>query len=324
MIISAPRCPPPYSHETTDDDDDFPGAGSDPVGGRRSTRVKLSKLRSHPLQGQFFDPLSAAELSALAQDMKENGLRVPIEILPDGTVIDGHQRVAAARSMRWTEIEVVVRHDLATASEATKTLAFLGANLRRRHLHPLERARLVKAIMETEKGRSLGGLRRDDMAELRRRICELMGMGPKNVERYLHVLAAPAVVQKLFQGELIKLDLAVKIGVMMGDRRRGKAIELAEELSGKSDRKEIARIVHRYVSPPGGRHRKAADAFAAFAKAISRGLCDLRDRVCEVPPAQVAASRGELSATRRLIDKLLQRASNRSSRRPALDTVTNG
>jgi ParB-like chromosome segregation protein Spo0J len=44
-----------------------------------------------------FGDLSAAELAPLAADMKVNGLRDPVEVLPHGTIIGGNQRVRAAR-----------------------------------------------------------------------------------------------------------------------------------------------------------------------------------------------------------------------------------
>ena len=66
----------------------------------------------------YADAPVPAEIEALARDMDENGLRDPVEVLPDGTLVTGHQRVRAAGLLGWEEIDVVVRHDLADRGDA--------------------------------------------------------------------------------------------------------------------------------------------------------------------------------------------------------------
>ena len=84
------------------------------MAGTNNGRVKwkLSRLRDHARQGDLFGDVTAAELDALVADMRKNGQRQPVEILPDGTILAGHQRVRAARLLCWKEIEVIVRRDL--------------------------------------------------------------------------------------------------------------------------------------------------------------------------------------------------------------------
>src|SRR5262245_52989614 len=101
---------------------------------------KLSRLKDHPLQAAAFGDLPEQELEALAEDMRKNGQRQPVEALPDGTVVTGHQRVRAARMLGWAEVAVVVRADLARAGEAAVEAHLLADNLVRRHLTPLARA----------------------------------------------------------------------------------------------------------------------------------------------------------------------------------------
>ena len=93
-------------------------------------RMALSKLKAHPKQGDIYETLPVAELRALADNMKAEGLRNPIEIMPAknkarlaaGTIIDGHNRVAAARLLGWTHIDVVIRCDLLDADAAAVEL----------------------------------------------------------------------------------------------------------------------------------------------------------------------------------------------------------
>src|SRR5215510_2358776 len=81
---------------------------------------KISRLKNHPLQKTMFGDLPDAELRALAEDMRANKQKDPVEILPDGTVLAGHQRIRAARLLGWAEVDVVIRHDLAEAGAAAQ------------------------------------------------------------------------------------------------------------------------------------------------------------------------------------------------------------
>lgn len=273
---------------------------------RNPKRMKIERLKANPLQATYVEPLDEPELRALADDMREHGQRQPIEILPDGTIIDGHQRVEAARRLGWAEIDAVIRHDLAEADEASKRSAFLSANLNRRHLHPLDRARLLKALLEAEYGRRPGGLRRQELPELAKRIRELMGMGVKNVERYLHVLSTPPIVQHLFKAGLLKLDSAARIGVLIEYGRLQEATQLAGELEGLTDRAEIRRVVERYLPSQHGRHCRTGDALSCFAKALSKGVADLGDRIDEVSPSLAKPYQDVLKRARAVIDALLK------------------
>lgn len=290
---------------------------------REVSRIKIATLKSNPLQATYMEPLSEAELRALAEDMRERGQRQAIEILLDGTIIDGHQRVEAARLLKWVEIDAVVRHDLVNADEKTKAMAFLSANLNRRHMTPLARARVIKAMLEAERGCKPGGLRREDMVELSKRVCEFMGRGDKSVERYLHVLNAPPVVQHLFEAKLLKLDLAVKIGVMVEYGQTEKMTALAEELEGLTDRAEILRIVERYIPSRNGRHKKIGDAVHAFVTACQQGLADLEDRAATVPAAVARKYTEPLQRVQTMLTVILKRATAKEEKISSLDVVSN-
>src|SRR4051812_45474490 len=81
----------------------------------------LGDLKPFPLQEQYFSSLSVRELADLADDMNRTGLRERIEILPDGTIISGHQRVKAAiEHLDWESCDVFVRYDLEHATAGAK------------------------------------------------------------------------------------------------------------------------------------------------------------------------------------------------------------
>ena len=79
---------------------------------------ELGSLKEHCRQAELFGDVPDDEFDELAESLQREGQRQPIEILPDGTIIAGHQRVRAARHLGWTSIRAVVRHDLAAAGPA--------------------------------------------------------------------------------------------------------------------------------------------------------------------------------------------------------------
>ena len=95
---------------------------------RKVQHWDITKLKRHPKQAEFFNDLSDTELQSLARDIEDNGQLTPVEILPDGTIIAGHQRVRAVKSLGWEKVRVWVRQDLADAGEEAVEKRLLEAS----------------------------------------------------------------------------------------------------------------------------------------------------------------------------------------------------
>ena len=104
---------------------------------KRIESRRLEHLKSHPRQAELFSDLNEAEFERLKQSLGE-GLNVPIEITQDNVVIDGHQRLRAARELGWEDIQVWVRDDLPNQQAIDQR--HIEANLDRRQLTRIEQA----------------------------------------------------------------------------------------------------------------------------------------------------------------------------------------
>jgi len=130
-------------------------------------QIALAELHDHPQQASIFSDISESELKELAEDMQERGQQDAIHCLPDGTLISGHQRVRAARSLSWDTISAVVRHDLGAADSPAVVEHLIQANLQRRHMDDLAIARSYQRLKQIElaTGRTRGsGKVRDAIA----------------------------------------------------------------------------------------------------------------------------------------------------------------
>ena len=78
----------------------------------------LDSIRNEPAkQAELFGDVSEQKLQDLAESLEHDGLRQPVDILPNGVFVDGHQRLGAAKRIGWRHIEVNIFHDLAGAGE---------------------------------------------------------------------------------------------------------------------------------------------------------------------------------------------------------------
>lgn len=87
----------------------------------------VEQLKDHPRQAELFTDLTEAQLEELAENIDKNGLDHPIEILPDGVIICGHQRRRAVARLGWETVPVIVRHDLANADPGEIEVRLIAA-----------------------------------------------------------------------------------------------------------------------------------------------------------------------------------------------------
>src|SRR5262249_16316468 len=155
---------------------------------------------------EYFPDLSPYDLGLLAEDIQRNGLRHKIEVLPvnkaglaGDTVLDGHQRWRALLLNGETQVQVIVRYDLAATDRATVEGAFLEPNRNRRQLSPLGKARVALRLYEIEIGRRRDRFLSIEEGEARDRVGKTVGMCGRNLARYVNVLRTPAEVQEAFE-----------------------------------------------------------------------------------------------------------------------------
>jgi ParB family chromosome partitioning protein len=185
----------------------------------------LDELKEHPKQRQLFGDMPAAELAELAENIERFGLEHPIEILPNGTIIAGHQRVRAARRLGWSTIDVIVRNDLADAGSVAVEQRLIDDNLMRRHLCTLTIARLYRRLKELEALREGIEVFAEDQLRLRDRLAAKLGagVGGRTLDRYERLLDAPAALQQAVQDNRLSMSKALQI-LSLPDYERDAAV----------------------------------------------------------------------------------------------------
>lgn len=281
------------------------GEASPPDGGLE-TRT-LDSLREHPDQSRLFAPATHAEIAELAKNIGQCGLQYPPEVLSDGTILTGHKRVAAMKSLGWTESLVRVRHDLADAEDARRRL--IEDNLLRQQLSPLTVARCYGELLQIERN-GPSALNQPTHGDMRDRVGKKLGYTGRHLDRLLRISEhTPIEVQNAVdRGELVML-LAEKIAALP---LAAKGQIAAAIRAGQPPKKVALKAIKK---PP---KASAGDLLVRFVRGIERSKTELDGREQEI--AYISESDVEkLKDFRSILDMLIkkQSASRKADRQSA-------
>jgi ParB family chromosome partitioning protein len=112
------------------------------TGPLRAETWPIDTLRPNPLNPRV--EIQPSGLSELASSIAEQGILQPLLITPDGDVVAGHRRLAAARIAGLHEIPVLV-HDLDSQRQQE---IMLVENLQRQDLSVVEEARAYRRLID--------------------------------------------------------------------------------------------------------------------------------------------------------------------------------
>lgn len=95
---------------------------------------------------QLMPPLSPEEYQELTEDIRVNGIQVPVIVDEDGVAIDGHHRQRIAEQL-GVRCPTVVKSGLTDAEKRTMAL---NLNLHRRHLTREQKRQIVEASLKAD------------------------------------------------------------------------------------------------------------------------------------------------------------------------------
>jgi ParB-like chromosome segregation protein Spo0J len=265
------------------------------------TKWKMSKLKVHPRQADRVGDIPEAQLAALTDDLRIHGLQHPIEIVPDGTIIAGHQRVLAAKRLDWKEIDVIVRADLAEAGTAAVERYLVRDNLVRRHLSPLGIARAMQFLMESKQRVRPGDLAPEKKEQLRAEIGRLLGKSGRTVSRYLLILQTPLAVQQAFDRAEISLPVTGRVAMLDTDDQEAIARRIE---AGEPARKVVAEFVAARF-----KDRRGVDGpFLRLLRVLDHEVPLIRGQANEIHPDRLVAGLPALQDAKAVLAELIKAA----------------
>ena len=228
----------------------------------------IASLQPHPAQAEIFNDLSEVELQLLAKDIDANGLRYLPEILPDGTIIAGHQRVRALQLLGRAEVRCWVRDDLDRLGENAIEERLISDNLNRRQLSPLAVARCYLRLRELERDGYYS--EQDSQGDLRDHLAQRFQVDGRTLDRYARMLKAPVAVQYAFErGQLAQKDVLDVVRLDVDQQE-----EIAQRLhDGEDPRSVVAQYLKSEKNKAG-----PLIAVSRLIRDLDRGLAALKGR----------------------------------------------
>lgn len=152
----------------------------------------MKEIKPHPYSAEVMPELTDNNYEALKKDIKENGIRKPLDVAPDGDILDGHHRYRIAQELDFDLNEIPLNVLEEIQSEAEKKEWIIKANLVRRQLSTAQK---YKLYAELSKNYEVGQTRnkkgqfqsRDDTLSSREDVNERtargVGESAKTIER---------------------------------------------------------------------------------------------------------------------------------------------
>ena len=265
---------------------------------RRIVRRRIDSLKPHPLQAPTFGDLDDTQLELLADDLKENKLINPVEILPDGTIIAGHQRVRAAKRLGCTEIRCWVREDLARKGDAAVEARLVEDNLNRRQMTPLGVARCYLHLKILE--RDGWNAREDAEGDLRDHLADRFNLSGRQLDRYAKMLAAPLIVQHAFERNELTQSQVLAVSKLETDAQQEIA-ECIENGEAPSD------VVKPYIQRATATAVSTETVVFRLVRALDAAEQQLTNRFDEILGMNLQLQVDKLVSGQRFIQKLRER-----------------
>lgn len=197
-----------------------------------------TEIRHHEVS-ELFPLMDDADLSLLAADIAANGLREPILLHPDGSILDGRNRYAACQ---LAGVEPTFR----TWNAEGSAVAFVvSLNLRRRHLDTSQRAMVAARIANLPYGANRFTIESEisdsttqpAAAQMLNVSADSVGFGRRVLEE-----GAPELVQAVDRGEVAVSSAAVLTTLSPEDQAA--VVALPEE-----ERREVIREIREGKTP---------------------------------------------------------------------------
>jgi len=217
-------------------------------------RIKIERLKVHPLAESLIPPLTDEEYTALVLSISRHGIIKPLDVVEQGEgylVIDGCHRLRAAKELGLKRVPVNVMVFTSDEEIAEYILTLQSA---RRNLTPAQKAAIAVEWMERTGMDIREAAGRFGVAK--KRILEIMAIKKKEPEFY-EIIRSGAISSKEVkeysrlieldaehEPERVKTDAAERVERL--ERERDKLLDrLERQLKQKEDIKEIKRRLRK-------------------------------------------------------------------------------
>ncbi len=110
------------------------------------SEIPVSLLKAHPKNQEYYSNLSDEKYQEIKRSIEAHGIRDPLKVLPDYTVVAGHQRLRIAQELGLEKVPVVILD--VSLEEAEYLLIADNEERRQPDDDPIRKARRAKFLAE--------------------------------------------------------------------------------------------------------------------------------------------------------------------------------
>jgi hypothetical protein len=285
--------------------------------------VAVTDLEPHRLN-KMFSPMDDVTFDRMVDDIKKNGIRVPLIVTADNEIIAGKERYRAAKRAKLEEVPVIVKRFKSDAEIAESVVA---DNVLRRQLSKSEIIRIGKELEDQfrKRGEVKPVGRPSDATKFAQKpigkkivrtgeestpttaagkAAKTMGITPSQYRNIKRAENVPAIVQKRLDTGDISLDLSKRIGKLPPEKK--KEAELLCERDG-IDKKLLALRLSALVDGAVPKDERVAKVVKKILS-LDRELLDVYDKeLAPIWKLLADAQKNEIRQTRSLGNKRLMK-----------------
>ena len=203
--------------------------------------ISIDKLRPHPSNNLYFDDLTGEDWEAFLNDIRENGIRDPLRITPDFQIICGHQRFRAAKELGFQTVPVIIE-DIQNVEDIERLL--VEDNLHRRHLTPIQKAKLASTLKERW-GVRRGGAKGQNVRSLSD-IAAVIGESEKTTQRLIKLNDLIPEFKRLVESKKLGTTFAEKLASFTPEEQMSLYKTFGDEI-GKAAKAEAEQYIREAI-----------------------------------------------------------------------------
>jgi hypothetical protein len=162
---------------------------------------RVPELTLHPFC-EIIPPCTAKEFAELKEDIKKNGLQVPVKLLTD-QILDGRSRYNACIELEKEGVRIDFKTDAFSGTQKDALAYVISMNVKRRQLTPSQRAIIAAKLVNSSVGGDRHSVKLPNEVT-QEDVARLSGVAKKMVTDAAKVLKAkrPDLADKVLKGEL--------------------------------------------------------------------------------------------------------------------------
>jgi ParB family chromosome partitioning protein len=249
--------------------------------------ISINLLKCHPKNQEYYNDLPPEKYEEIKRSIEINGIRDPLKVLPDYTIIAGHQRFKIAQELELTQVPVVIM-DI-DQKEAEYILIADNEERRQEDNDPIKKAKRAKFLKEywgVKNGRPKKLPQNEEVnkeTKTSKDIAEAVGTSSKNLNRLLKLNDLIPDLQNLVSAGKLGTCAAEQLSYLTKKDQQMLLDTLGEEITHRTlvEVKELRSKVQEGSKTKTLMERKQAELLQQIEDA-EKTISEYEDQICQL------------------------------------------